>query len=642
MSVILASFLNRKLTLLIAVALGISTSAAISGSDVIVKATLAMAPQAIPNVSVREVLWKPAAGGRGDPAIGCERAWQTVLSPNVGNNDNTLRAVAALAPDDIWAAGGYSNINTGEAQHLLTHWNGQSWNIVPGPPVWGNSLRAVGARASNDVWAVGSVGTSAGPVATTMHWDGSEWSYNYTAISGTLRGVTALASDDAWAVGYRWTGFPSTPSLIMHWTASGWAAVPSPNPGTGVSSFSAVDAISSDDIWAVGNYDEADLTHPLTVHWDGKEWSHVPSPNFGMRGAYLSGVAAVTSDDVWAVGSYQTEINLHTFIIHWDGKEWSYVPSPSPATTSTLTSVAANASDDVWTVGSWMDSQAVYRTLAMHWDGSQWSVVPSPNPISGNNRLEGVAFDPTGGIWAVGVYVPLPAARTLVMRYPPPCATVTPTPASTLTPTSTTTTAPPSPTATLTATATATATTTATTCPITFTDVNPPDFFYTAVRYLACRGAISGYSDGTFRPYNDTTRGQVSKIVVLAESFPLNTAGGPHFTDVDPANPFYPFIETAYNRALVSGYSDGTFRWGANVTRGQLSKIVVQAEGWPIDLTGAPHFSDVGTSNPFYAFIETAYNSGIISGYSDGTFRPGNDATRGQISKIVHSAIAQP
>ena len=44
-------------------------------------------------------------------------------------------------------------------------------------------------------------------------------------------------------------------------------------------------------------------------------------------------------------------------------------------------------------------------------------------------------------------------------------------------------------------------------------------------------------------------------------------------------------------------------------------------------------------SDTFYGYIETAYNRGIISGYADGTFRPGNNATRGQISKIVYNAI---
>jgi len=179
-------------------------------------------------------------------------------------------------------------------------------------------------------------------------------------------------------------------------------------------------------------------------------------------------------------------------------------------------------------------------------------------------------------------------------------------------------------------------------CSLSFSDVQTTDYFYTPVIYLACHGAISGYADGTFRPYNNTTRGQLSKIIVGAKGWAIDTTGGLHFSDVDASNPFYNFIETAYNHGVISGYGDGTFRWGANVTRGQLSKIIVSAQGWAINTTGGPHFSDVDTSNPFYNFIETAYNRSIISGYGDGTFRWGNDATRGQISKIVYLAVTAP
>ena len=179
-------------------------------------------------------------------------------------------------------------------------------------------------------------------------------------------------------------------------------------------------------------------------------------------------------------------------------------------------------------------------------------------------------------------------------------------------------------------------------CGVTFTDVHSTDYFYTAAWYLACHGAISGYANGTFRPYNDTTRGQLSKIIVLAVGWAIDTTGAPHFSDVLASNTFYGYVETAFNHQIISGYSDGTFRWGNNVTRGQLSKIVVLARQWVLSTEGGPHFSDVAVANPFYSYIETAYHRNIISGYSDGTFRPGNNATRGQISKIVYQAISIP
>jgi hypothetical protein len=172
--------------------------------------------------------------------------------------------------------------------------------------------------------------------------------------------------------------------------------------------------------------------------------------------------------------------------------------------------------------------------------------------------------------------------------------------------------------------------------------VLPTDYFYEPVRYLYCAGAISGYSDNTFRPYNNTTRGQLTKIVVLGFGFAVYTPPSPTFSDVLQDNPFYAFVETAAQLGLVAGYSDGTFRPYNNVTRGQLSKIVVSAAQWAIYTPAAPTFTDVPADHPFYAFIETAYRHQIISGYSDNTFRPFNDATRGQIAKIVYLAVIEP
>ena len=176
-----------------------------------------------------------------------------------------------------------------------------------------------------------------------------------------------------------------------------------------------------------------------------------------------------------------------------------------------------------------------------------------------------------------------------------------------------------------------------------FRDVLPADWFYGYVRYLYCRGAVSGYGDGTFKPYNNTTRGQLCKIVVLGFGQTIYTPPTPTFRDVPANDVFYPFVETAYHNNLVTGYSCGgtclEFRPGNLVTRGQLSKIVVIAAGWPLLDPAEGHFSDVPPGSVFYRFVETAFEHGIISGYGDNTFRPGNNATRAQISKIVSLAL---
>lgn len=191
-------------------------------------------------------------------------------------------------------------------------------------------------------------------------------------------------------------------------------------------------------------------------------------------------------------------------------------------------------------------------------------------------------------------------------------------------------------------TGTPTATVTGTPCDSHFSDVSPSDYFYEPVRYLYCHGAVSGYGDGTFRPYNNTTRGQLTKIVVLAEGWGGECPATGHFSDVPPTHPFFCFVEIAFAHGIISGYADHTFHPNSEVLRGQLCKIVVLAEGWQIYTPPLPTFRDVLPGSPFYELVETAYYHGIISGYSDGTFRPSNSATRGQIAKIVYRAVTQP
>src|SRR6476620_3599248 len=122
------------------------------------------------------------------------------------------------------------------------------------------------------------------------------------------------------------------------------------------------------------------------------------------------------------------------------------------------------------------------------------------------------------------------------------------------------------------------------------------------------------------------------KITVLGLGVAPYTppSGAFRFADVQPSFPFYGVIETAAARNIVSGYTCGGpgercddqnrpyFRPYANVTRGQLSKIVVTAAGWALIDPAIQSFQDVLPSTAFYTFVETAYCHDVISGYGCG------------------------
>ncbi|MGI8588086.1 MAG: S-layer homology domain-containing protein [Chloroflexia bacterium] len=271
---------------------------------------------------------------------------------------------------------------------------------------------------------------------------------------------------------------------------------------------------------------------------------------------------------------------------------------------------------------------------------------------------------PTATATTVPVATNTPTTPPVVTDTPtiPPIATDTPTipPIATGTPTippvaTNTPTVAPFDTATATVRPVATATVTA--CTINFSDVHMSDYFYTPVQYLYCHGIVSGYNDGTFRPYTNTTRSQMVKIVVFGfqKAITTPTGGAYTFTDVTPANPFFSVIETAAADNIVSGYNCGMAPAGPcdsrnrpyflpynYVTRGQLAKIDVIAAGWALYNPTTPTFTDVPPNSTFYTVIETAVCHGVISGYSDHTFRPYNNAIRGQIAKIVYLSITNP
>ena len=209
---------------------------------------------------------------------------------------------------------------------------------------------------------------------------------------------------------------------------------------------------------------------------------------------------------------------------------------------------------------------------------------------------------------------------------------------------------------------------TPTNCVMNFSDVNPNDWFYGYVEYLYCHGIVNGYNTNPpcntgipcFKPENNTTRGQMAKIVVRAFNFTINVTGGPHFPDVAPGSTFYDYIETAYNLGLVQGYPDGTYGPNNNVTRGQLAKIIVNAAiiadpgHWTLEDPPANTFEDVPVGSTFFQHVETAASHHLVSGYGCGGpgepcgagnkpyYRPSADATRAQISKIIFLAVTYP
>lgn len=138
-------------------------------------------------------------------------------------------------------------------------------------------------------------------------------------------------------------------------------------------------------------------------------------------------------------------------------------------------------------------------------------------------------------------------------------------------------------------------------------DVAAGRWYTTAVSTLANVGAISGYSDGTFRPNQEITRAEF--VTILTGIYGEDTTKGMPFSDVGHSW-CYDAVATAYANGWVSGYSDGTFRPNQTITRAEAVVILNSVLGRSCDLTyvqanaqAALHFMDITPGAWYYADI---------------------------------------
>ncbi|MEA2575164.1 MAG: hypothetical protein QOH93_2462 [Chloroflexia bacterium] len=631
----------------------------------------------------------------------CEPSLQHVDSLNNEAGENTFLDVEPRASDDVWASGGvYGGYQATTNKARVERFDGAQWRVVyeSAPATWPAKIYDLQVVAPDDVWAVGEHSGDNG--FALLHWNGEDWSeqaYPGRDTEDILYAMYAVSPDDVWAAGMR-----NSRALTLHWNGSSWSEVPVPDaPGTVTrSALLDLSATSANNVWAVGEVERLDennasIAEALIVHWNGTNWSvtsHPPAPGTAAVPGELRGVAAISPSNVWAVGYYSGQQSSYwqPLVMHWDGTAWNkvHVPRPAYATTSVLMDIEAVAGNDIWMVGTSNGGNSIrhMQSLVLHWDGAAWSLVPVPRTGEEEHFLEAVAATKgkPGETWMVGFDDAGQGSKSLTLRLTRPCVTApaTATPSTTTTPTLipsagasvTTTATAKQPTNTLTATATYPASTaTPIACSLQFADLPQGSTFQPFGRCLGCKGIISGYECGGtgepcngqkspyFRPGSLVTRGQIAKIVANTLGL-TGSPGAQQFEDVPAGAPFYSYVNRLAVLGVMSGYACGEpgescgasnlpyFRPDDSTTRGQIAKIVANGAGYAEGHTGQT-FEDVPATHAFYLPVERLASRGIMSGYDCGGqgepckpggrpyFRPGANATRGQVAKIVSNTF---
>ena len=190
-----------------------------------------------------------------------------------------------------------------------------------------------------------------------------------------------------------------------------------------------------------------------------------------------------------------------------------------------------------------------------------------------------------------------------------------------------------------------------------FSDVGSGDWFSPAVSALADAGVVTGYADGTFRPYETVTRAQFASMLARAIQ-PPQVLVEP-FEDVYSVDWFFGSVASLYQAGLISGTSPTMFSPNQSIDRQQTCTLLMRAlayrlqsqpqEGIDLALSSdginlwLGGFKDRWLiSDGHRLSVANAFRLAIVSGSGDGWFYPQFTLTRAQATGMLYSTLYKP
>ncbi len=140
------------------------------------------------------------------------------------------------------------------------------------------------------------------------------------------------------------------------------------------------------------------------------------------------------------------------------------------------------------------------------------------------------------------------------------------------------------------------------------------------------------------KDYMITSMKRVAGIVLfLAMLFGMNRTGlAASFPDVPSSEWYYDTVMWASENGLITGYDDGRFGPGDDLQRGQFATILYRMEGEPAQTFEPGIYSDVEDGKFYSDAVVWAKHEGVITGYDDGRFGPTDIVTREQVATILY------
>ncbi len=140
---------------------------------------------------------------------------------------------------------------------------------------------------------------------------------------------------------------------------------------------------------------------------------------------------------------------------------------------------------------------------------------------------------------------------------------------------------------------------------------------------------VNGYTDGTFKPEATVTRSEFVKMLVVAAGLYDPTVDyGNAFPDVPKTDWASNHIACARVMGITTGHSDGNFHPLATISRGEAATMIARAYRITGEAGSSLTFPDLPSNHWAAASVGALAKKGIITGYTDGTFRPSGSVHR--------------
>lgn len=113
------------------------------------------------------------------------------------------------------------------------------------------------------------------------------------------------------------------------------------------------------------------------------------------------------------------------------------------------------------------------------------------------------------------------------------------------------------------------------------------------------------------------------------------------FSDLDSSKWYHEAVDYAIENGLMSGFTDGTFKPNGTLTRAMLAQILYNLEDQPA-VSGSSGFTDVKDTDWYAKAVTWAARNGLVTGYTNGTFGPEDPITREQLAVILWRYAGSP